>query len=282
MNFSDLFVVIVLVSGMYAVLVAIAGQRNFLLKAVNPNRLHWFLAGLSVLWVGFSFMRWEAQNWNLSTWSRLFSQLISEEPTSPRVKMASVAIFLGLTLIGVVIYCMLAFPRDPSSFKLPRDRREAFNYYVGKVSGGLDYAVLTLGDGEILEEKVNSRQVKAWCVNLPKIQMNGDPPRHRTFEDQVELWRKLALQINARMGDLNQLLEVAQQGHNRHILFDCEYGGIFFHYIRLPDVSKPLDTSLFLLGASLNQREMDSGRADQQFRLLLAALNHIDRSVRVV
>lgn len=280
MNFSDLFVVVVLGSALYAVLVAITGQRQFLIKAVNPHRLTWLIAGVSVLWVGLSLMRWEAGTWDMHTWARLFGQLVSDSPTPPRVKVASVALFLGLVLVVLVAWCGVFFPRDPSTFRGPRDRKAAFRYYV-RLRGGLDFAVLALGDGERLAEEADMRQIQAWCENLPKVKVGDDPPRPRTATDQVEFWRQIAARIHERMRELDQLVETAHQGHNRRLVFDCEYGGLFFRYLRLPDPANQVDTGLYLFGATLNQTEMTSGRAEQHFQLLLDALHHIDRAVRV-
>jgi hypothetical protein len=280
MNFSDLFVVLALGSGLYAVLVAITGQRQFLLKAVNPHRLTWLMAGVSVLWVGLSLMRWEAGSWALPVWGELLGQLVSDAPTPARVKVASVALFLGLVLILLVGWCVVVFPRDPSVFRGPKDRKAAFRYYVG-LRGGLDFALLALGDGEVLVEEADLRQVKAWGENLPKVKVDNAPARLRTATDQVEFWRQIATRIHERMKELDQLVETAHQGHNRRLVFDCEYGGLFFRYLRLPDPTNRVDTGLYLFGATLNQMEMTNGRAEQHFHLLLEALLHIDRSVRM-
>jgi hypothetical protein len=280
MNFSDLFVVVALGSGLYAVLVAVTGQRQFLLKAVNPHRLTWLLAGVSVLWVGLSLMRWEAQTWSMETWLRLFAQLVTDAPTPARVKVASVALFLASLLIALVVWCVLFFPRDPGAFRRPQDRRAAFRYYV-RLRGGLDFALLALGDGERLEEEADQRQIQTWCVNLPKVKVGDEPARARTAGDQIEFWRQLAAQIHERMRELDTLVETANQGHNRRLVFDCEYGGLFFRYLRLPDPLNKVDTGLYLFGATLNQAEMTNSRAEQHFQLLLEALKQIDRSIRV-
>ncbi|MFO0876234.1 MAG: hypothetical protein U0840_02585 [Gemmataceae bacterium] len=280
MNFSDLFVVLALGSALYAVLVAITGQRQFLLKAVNPHRFTWLMAGVSVLWVGLSLMRWEAGSWALSIWGELLGQLVSDAPTPARVKVASVALFLGLVLILLVGWCVVVFPRDPSVFRAPKDRKAAFRYYVG-LRGGLDFALLALGDGEVLVEEADLRQVQAWGENLPKVKFHDEPARPRTATDQVEFWQQIASRIHERMKELDQLVETAHQGHNRRLVFDCEYGGLFFRYLRLPDPTNRVDTGLYLFGATLNQMEMTNGRAEQHFHLLLEALLHIDRSVRM-
>jgi hypothetical protein len=280
MNFSDLFVVVALGSGLYAILVAITGQRQFLKKAVNPHRLTWLLAGLSVLWVGLSLMRWEAKTWEWEAWGNLFAQLVTDAPTPGRVKVASIALFLSTLLIVLVLWCVVMLPRDPTTFRRPSDRKAAFRYYV-RLRGGLDFALLALGDGEQLELEADLKQIDAWCIHLPKVKIGDEPAKQRTAKDQVEYWRHLAGQIHRRMGELDAMVEPAHQGHNRRLVFDCEYGGLFFRYLRVPDPTNAVDTGLYLFGATLNQMEMTNGRAEQHFQLLLEALNHIDRSVRV-
>lgn len=280
MNLTDLFVVVALGSGLYAVLVALTRQHQFLVKGVNPHRLNWLIAAISVLWVGLSLMRWEAQTWELETWLKLFSQLVSDAPTPARVKVASLAIFFSILLVVLVLWCVAFYPRDPTTFRRPKDRRAAFRYYV-RLRGGLDYATLALGDGERLEEEADLRSIEAWCGNLPKVKVNDEPPRARTAKDQVEFWQRTAISIHQHMRELDQLLESAHQGHNRRLVFDCEYGGMYFRYLRLPDPTNKVDTGLFLFGATLNQMEMSNSRAELHFQLLLEALHHIDRSVRV-
>ena len=61
---------------------------------------------------------------------------------------------------------------------------------------------------------------------------------------------------------------------------DCEFGGLFFRYLRLPNPANQLDTGLYLFAATLNQTEMTNGRAQQHFQYLLDALHHVDRAVR--
>ena len=80
---------------------------------------------------------------------------------------------------------------------------------------------------------------------------------------------------------LDSLVGVAHQGHNRRLVFDCEYGAIFFRYLRLPDPTRDGDGGLYLFGATINQAEMVNGRAEDHFRLLLEALKNIDRAIRV-
>src|SRR5258708_18379778 len=59
MNYSDLFVVVLLVAGMYGLIVALARQPQFLTKAVNPYRGPWLLAALTALWFGIGLLRLE-------------------------------------------------------------------------------------------------------------------------------------------------------------------------------------------------------------------------------
>jgi hypothetical protein len=82
------------------------------------------------------------------------------------------------------------------------------------------------------------------------------------------------------MSELDAAVETAHQGRNRGLIFDAEFGGLFFRYLRLADPREKVDTGLYLFAATLNQEEMSSGRAAQHFQLLIDALHQIDRSIR--
>lgn len=281
MNFSDLFIVLASGSALYGLIVAVTRRRHFLIKAVNPHRGTWLIAAVSILWVGISLLRWEATSWDLSTWGSLMSQLVTDQPTAPRVKVGSMAIFLSAVFLVLVVWCLAFLPRDPSTFRRPGDRKAAFKYYVEKLPGGLDYAQLAWGDGERLEEAADRKHIQQMCPHLPKIQVSeNEPPRTRSVEEQVQFWREMGGIIHERMSELDSLIEHAHHGRNRRIAFDAEYGGFFFKYLRLPDPRNKIDKGLYLFAATLNQEALDSQTAEEHFHLLLQALQHIDRSVR--
>lgn len=282
MNLSDLVIVVAISSWVYAVVAAVAGRGRFLENAVNPYRLAWLLAAFSVAWAGIGLLRLEAGSWSFQTWGRILSHLVTDEPAPPRVKMASLALLLGVVFLVLVAWCWVRLPRDPSTFRLPEDRKTAFRYYVTHLRGGLDYAQLSSGDGERLEEAADMKQMARRCPHLPKVNGPDDEkPRIRTPDHQIELWRAMADRIHKRMAELDALIEPAKQGGNRRIVFDTEFGGIFFRYLRLPDSRGKVDTSLYLFGATLSQSEINTGEAQHHFYLLLRALNHIDRAIRV-
>lgn len=280
MNPSDLLVVIAIGAGLYAILVSLTKQKQFLLKAVNPNRITWLLAGISVLWVGLSLMRIEAQSWNLEVWSTLLQQLITDAPTPPRVKIAAIAIFFSTLLILLVLWCVLVFPRDPTTFRFPGQRASALRHYV-RQKGGLDFALLSWGNGEVIHEQVDARKIESWCRYLPMIVPPGQSPRHRTLQEQLDNWRQSARNIHGEKQTLDRMLSRANQGGNRRFVFDCDYGGLFFWYLRPPDSASPVENGLFLFGATLNQGEMSNGRAEQRFQMLYQALQNIENSVRI-
>lgn len=281
MNFSDLFVVIALASTLYAVIVALTRQKHFLAKAVNPHRGAWLLAACATLWVGVSLLRWEAETWDLRSLLGQLGQLVTEEPTPVRVKVGSLAIFLGVTFLTLVGWCRFFLPRDPTTFRRPEDRKKAFKYYVTQLRGGLDYALLGLGDGEVLEEVAHPKQILSRAVHLPKVAVEGAPPRVRTVDDQIQFWRQMALNLHNRMAELDALIATAHQGHNRRIVFDAEYGGFFFKYLRSPDPTSAIDSGQFLFGATLNQIELDSQTAESHFRYLMEAILYIEKGIRV-
>jgi hypothetical protein len=280
-NFSDLFVVIALASALYGLIVALTRQRHFLVKAVNPHRATWLLAACGMLWIGVSLLRWEANTWDLRSLLGQLGQLVTEEPTPVRVKIGSLAIFLGITFLTLVGWCRFFLPRDPSTFRRPEDRKAAFRYYVAHLRGGLDYALLGLGDGEVLEEIANTKQILCRAIHLPKVAVDSSPARIRTVDDQVQFWRQMALTLHKRMAELDALIATANQGHNRRIVFDAEYGGFFFKYLRLPDPSSPVDSGQFLFGATLNQIELDNQTAELHFRYLMDAIVFIEKGIRV-
>jgi len=280
MNFSDLSVVLILASTLYALIVALTGRQNFLVRAVNPHRGTWLLAALSILWVGIGLLRLEALSWDLPTWGALLSQLVTDAPATARVKVASLAILLSVVFLVLVAWCWLFLPRDPSNFRRLQDRKAAFRYYVTRLRGGLDYALLARGDGERLEEAAHTKQIERMCPHLPKVLFQeGAQPRIRTAQEQVAFWREMACRLTERMGELDRLIEQARHGRNRRIVFDAQYGGFFFKYLRLPDLDGTGDTGLYLFGATVSQEEMDTQEAERHFSYLLRALQNIDRHI---
>src|SRR5688500_17595801 len=83
MNFTDLFVVIAMVTALYALIVALARQRHFLAKAVNPHRKAWLVAAASAVWIGVSLLRLEAKSWDAADWVAVLRQLVTDTPTPP-------------------------------------------------------------------------------------------------------------------------------------------------------------------------------------------------------
>jgi hypothetical protein len=96
----------------------------------------------------------------------------------------------------------------------------------------------------------------------------------------VNFWRRCARSIHEKRRDLEGLFGIAHQGHNWEFVIDTEFGGLFFRYLRLPDPSVEGDPGLYLFGATLNQSEIDNGRAYQHFKLLTEALQTIDKAIR--
>jgi hypothetical protein len=271
MNLTDLATVLALTAAAGGVAVALTGQRHFLERAVNPHRLAWLLAAVSVFGSGVGLLRWEAKSSDPSVWGPLLGRLVSHDPTPPSVKAASVALLLGVMFAGLVAWSTVTLPRDPSTFRRPQDQARAVRYYGAKLWGGLDYALLFRGDGSRVTEAVSRRRVESRVKLLP-------PPR--TLDDQVRFWRETASRVAARLGELDALIEPAGHGHNRQISFDTEFCGFFFRVLEPPGRQGPSDTGLYLFAATLDQGEMDNLRAERHFRLLLEALRSIDRGIR--
>jgi hypothetical protein len=281
MNYSDLLVVVALVAGLYGLIVALARQRQFLSKAVNPHRGAWLVAGLTALWVGVGLLRLEAQSWDPHALGRLLASLVTEAPLSTRGKAAVVAVLLGLLFVILVLWCWINFPKDPSVFRRPGQRGKALRYYVAGLKGGLEYAVLMRPGGERLEEASEPRHLKACLPHLPRV--NGGADRiARTPDDQVAFWRQTAEHLHQSMAALDAAIAPARQGANRRLVFDCEYGGLYFAYLRPPVPGDPNAEPVYLFAATVSQEAVNLKLADAHFDLLLRALKGIDTNVRSV
>ncbi len=166
MNLPDLVTVVALGSAVYAAVAAVAGRRRFLEKAVNPHRLAWLIAAFSVGWVGLGLLRLESGTWSVPAWGRALSHLVTDEPTPPRVQVASLAALLCVVFLALVTWCWAYLPRDPSTFRRPEDRKAAFRYYVTHLRGGLDYALPAVGGPGPLSIPIASARSEGWtCLS---------------------------------------------------------------------------------------------------------------------
>jgi hypothetical protein len=280
MNFSDLFIVVVIVAGLFGLIVAVVRQRQFLTKAVNPHRVAWIIAALTLFWGGIALLRLEAHSWDLDEWSRIFGSLVTEERLSARAKIAAVAMITGVLFGLLVLWCWLFSPRDPTTFRRPRDRRRAFRYYVSRLRGGLDYAVLCRNDGQRLEEAWAPRPIRTRLDHFPRVEIDGKW-KERTLEDQIEFWRATAADLHKSMAMIDEVVGRARQGKNRRMVFDAEFGGLFFMYLRVADPRDRAGDTVYLFAATLNQEQMNLKIADVHFDLLVQAMRHIEGGIRV-
>jgi hypothetical protein len=279
MNFSDLLVVLVLAAGLYGLIVVLARQRQFLTQAVNPYRWAWFLAGVTALWFGIGLLRIEAHSWDPHALSAVLTSLVTESPLSTRGKVAVVAVLLGLLFIVLVLWCRFNYPKDPRTFRRPDHRGKALRYYVAKLKGGLEYAVLMRPGGERLEEAWESRHMRLCLPHLPRV--NGGTERNcRSVDDQIAYWRQTAEHVHQSIAQLDAAIAPAHQGANRRIVFDSEYGGMFFAYLRPPVPGSPDAEPIYLFAATVSQEAVNMKIADNHFDLLLQALKGIDTNVR--
>jgi hypothetical protein len=281
MNYSDLLVVLLLAAGLYGLIVALARQRKFLSHAVNPYRWAWLLAGLTALWFGIGLLRWEAHSWDPHALTAVLASLVTDAPLSTRGKVAVVAVLLGLLFVVLVTWCRFNYPKDPSVFSHPNARGRALRYYVAKLKGGLEYAVLMRPGGERLEETWETRHLRICLPHLPRT--NGGGERNcRSVDDQIAFWRQTAEHIHQSMTTLDAAIAPAHQGSNRGLVFDCEYGGMFFAYLRPPVPGDPDAEPIYLFAATVSQEAVNMKIADNHFDLLLRALKGIDTNVRSV
>jgi hypothetical protein len=227
-------------------------------------------------------LRLEAGSWSPDAWLATLAALVTDAPLSTRGKLASVATLLGLLFMVLVVWCKLNFPRDPMSFHTPKQRRKAMNYYVARLRGGLDYAVLMRADGSRVEESSYDKHIRYTITHMPQVLAPDGARVTRTINDQINFWREAAQNLHRQIGLLNSVMVPAHQGGNRRFVFDLEYGGIFFAYLRVPIPGQPDGEAMFLFASTLSQAAMNSKQADQHFDLLFRALKQIETNVRMV
>ncbi|HEX3150269.1 MAG TPA: hypothetical protein VHR66_19490 [Gemmataceae bacterium] len=280
MNYSDLFVVLLLAAGLYGLIVALARQPQFVTRAVNPYRVPWLLAGLTCLWFGIGLLRLEAHTWDMHAMGNVLASLVTDAPLSTRGKVSAVAILLGLLFVVLVIWCRFNYPKDPIVFRRPEQRGAALRYYVTKLKGGLEYAVLMRPGGERLEEAWEPRHMRTCLPHLPRV--NGQIERvERSVDDQIAFWRQTAEHMHQSIQALDAAIAPAHQGTNRRMVFDCEYGGLFFAYLRPPVPGNAECEPIYVFAATVSQEAVNMKLADAHFDLLMRALKGIDASVRL-
>src|SRR5438309_6840682 len=94
--------------------------------------------------------------------------------------------------------------------------------------------------------------------------------------------RRTAEHIPQSMAALAAAIAPARQGANRRIVFDCEYGGLFFAYLRPPVPGNADAEPIYLFAATVSQEAVNMKIADNHFDLLLRAIKGIDTNVRSV
>jgi hypothetical protein len=274
MHLSDLIQVTAYGIALYTLIVTFGNYQQILLRVINPNRKLMLIGAASAFATGITFLQRGARSWDLSAWGEELASLVTDQPISMPAKFASVALILGLLFTGLLAWCWVALPRDPVAFRRSTDRARAVRYYTC-LKGGHDYALLARvrpGADGAMHATV---EAEAWDAaqiarRLPEL------PVERTLDAQVKEWRELAAELHASIKGLDVIVAGAQQGANRRVFLDVEYGGFFFAYIRPPG---PAGECLYLFAATLDQQRINDEAADHRFAMLVEALKHIEGNV---
>jgi hypothetical protein len=266
-NLTDLTKLVGLSAAAFAVL-RVAVGRPLVAKVINPHRMIWLFAALGFLSGAAGLLRWEAKSADPAAWMAPLRTLVSEEKATAQVMVAAFALFNGLVILGLLGYCLARLPRDPGTFTRPKDRAKVVRYYT-VLNGGLDFAALVRlpkADGAVaavLATGVNRKELDARLFELIPS---------RTAEQQIQWWTDLAVEVHREMDRLNKVFGAGGQGINRRVLFDVQFGGYLFQYLRPPEIG---DDFLFLFGATLTQAEVRTRRFEEHFELLVQALRNI-------
>ncbi len=272
-NMPELMTIFVYVGALYGLLSAIL-RKPILSALINPHKGLCLSAAFSTILFGYGLLRWEVKSSDPKAALAELATLVKAERTPPNVMMAAFSLIIGFVVVGMVTYCQFFYHRDPRTFRTPKDRAKAMRHYT-RLRGGMDYAVLY----RISKQDPNQIEILAESEATASIAERIQEVTHGTVAEQIAAWRATALRIHQSMPMLNQVVELGRQGGNVRILFDVSYGGYIFRYLRRecddgPDIQ-------ILFGATLNQAEIDSHRFLEQYELLMAALRHIERQIRL-
>jgi hypothetical protein len=266
-NLTDLTKLVALSGAAFAVL-RVAVGKPLVAQVINPHRMLWLFAAAGFLSSAAGLLKWDTKSNHPFDWLTPLRAVVSEEKAHPEVMVAAFALFNGLVILGILGFCWFKLPRDPHTFRRPKDRAKVVQYYTA-LAGGLDFAVLVR-----LSKKAGSvPQVIATGVNRREL----DDRLHeliptRSLDQQIQWWTDLASEVHKEMDRLNAVFGGGGQGINRRVLFDVQFGGYLFQYLRPPEVG---DEFLYLFGATLTQAEVNTRRFEEHFELLVKALRNI-------
>jgi hypothetical protein len=264
LNVSDLTKILAVSAAAFGVLRAGLG-RPIVRSLLNANRSAGLLVGLGFLFAAAGLLKDQTGSSNPAAWGTVLTHLVTEEKSSGHVMLAGFALLNGVTVLALVGYCRLTLPRDPATFNRWKDLPRLVPYYV-RLSGGLDFAVVirlaktTGAEPQTLALGLNVRELQ------PRLEVLMPP---RSAEKQVEWWTQTAVRLHHEFDRMNGVLDVGGQGHCRRILFDVQYGGFMFEYVRPPEVGTDV---LFVFAATLLQHEVDNRQFETHFDLLVRAV----------
>jgi hypothetical protein len=270
-NLTDLTKLLGLSVAAFTVL-RVAVGKPLVARVINPHRMTWVLAALGFFSGATGLLRWQTKSSDPVVWLAPLKDLVTDERADAYVMMAAFGMFNGLVILGLVGYCWLRLPRDPTTFRSLRDRAKVVRYYT-RLRGGLDFATLIRlskqpdATAEVLAFGVTPRTVTERLLDMTPA---------RTLDAQVKMWTDLAIALHHEMGQLTKVLTAGGQGVTRRALFDVQFGGYLFQYIRPPEVG---DDYVFVFAATLSQLELNSRRFEEHFELLVAALRNVKAGV---
>lgn len=266
-NLTDLTKLVGLSAAAFAVL-RVALGRPLIAQVINPHRLLWLFAAIGFLSSAAGLLRWDTKSADPLEWLTPLRAVVSEEKAHGQVMVAAFALFNGLVILGILGYCWLKLPRDPHTFRRQKDRAKVVQYYTA-LNGGLDFAVLV----RLPKSDGAQPQVIATGANRRELEERlGDLIPTRTADMQTQWWTDLATEVHKEMDRLNAVFGAGGQGINRRALFDVQFGGYLFQYLRPPEVG---DEFLYLFGATLTHAEVNTRRFEEHFELLVKALRNI-------
>ena len=278
---------------------ALVAKNAPLRVMVNPTRRPVLVSGFGLMSLSYGALAVIAgNNWEPADVWHVVSPLFNQKETNLKV-IAAVGVFVfGLVgLVGSAVFCYFRYPRDPSTFKptefhqkAARKASENALYHYTTRKGGLEYAALVVLPAAppyptaeqligTLDREVIPRPPYRLieCLDRADLRKSGrkrhiDLETKKLLESRRAEWLKLAAAALGHIRDQALPARDCDLGEITQVRTKSRHGGLLFDYLLPPKDGEP---DYILFGVTTTAAEVESGRFEEHFAMLKAALRLI-------
>lgn len=233
-------------------------------KNINRYKKAYLAAAFLPCGAAYGFLKLEAKSAGLcECWSALISPFLGK-PVGLMGAAAIAFLSCGGILVGMVLRCRIRMDRDPRTFPRVGDRQKILNTYVRR----LNYCgVVLVSSGDHGPKRIAER-----CDLIVLAAILTEIGVEISSGDQLQNWRETG--ENFRKDKKNRDALECGKAHGRESKEVSDFrvsGGFFFAWIRQPE---QVQGGLYVFASTLRTREMDEGKAQKEFNLILEALRY--------